>query len=77
MLLSRSLKRDKSRLKWIVIFMIFARFVDMFWLIEPNFRDSAGDLHWGNGMLAYLTVPLRSLPSGALPIATSCSAARW
>jgi hypothetical protein len=32
----------------------------MFWLIEPNFKDSAGNLHIaGNiGMLAYVTVPV-------------------
>lgn len=40
--------------------MIFARCVDMFWLIEPNFRDAAGNLHIaGNiGILAYITVPV-------------------
>ncbi len=60
MLLSRNLKRDKNRLKYMAIFMIFARFVDMFWLIEPNFSDAAGNLHLANnyGILAYLTVPV-------------------
>jgi hypothetical protein len=60
MLLSRNLKRDKNRLKYMAIFMIFARFVDMFWLIEPNFSDAAGNLHLTNnyGILAYLTVPV-------------------
>jgi hypothetical protein len=34
--------------------------VDMFWLIEPNFSDAAGNLHLsGNfGILAYVTVPV-------------------
>ena len=60
LLLSRNLKRDKSRLSILAGFMIFARCVDMFWLIEPNFPDSAGRLHIsGNfGILAYITVPL-------------------
>ncbi|SNS32188.1 quinol:cytochrome c oxidoreductase quinone-binding subunit 2 [Granulicella rosea] len=60
MLLSRNLKREKKRLAGIAIFMIFARFVDMFWLIEPNFKDAAGNLHLANnfGILAYLTVPV-------------------
>ena len=60
MLLSRDLKRSKSRISGIVIFMIFARFVDLFWIIEPNFRDAASNLHLANnfGILAYLTVPL-------------------
>ncbi len=60
LLLSRDLKRNKSRMIWITCFMLFARLVDMFWLIEPNFSDSAGNLHIaGNlGMLAYITVPV-------------------
>lgn len=63
LLLSRNLKRDKRRLSALVIFMIFARVVDMFWIIEPNFADAAGNLHLvGNwGILAYLTVPLAAL----------------
>jgi len=43
--------------------MIFARCLDMFWLIEPNFPNSAGNLHLANnlGMLAYITVPVTVL----------------
>ncbi len=59
LLLSRDLKRDKRRLTWLCCFMIFARCLDMFWLIEPNFRDSAGRLFAENwGIFAYVTVPL-------------------
>jgi hypothetical protein len=60
LLLSRNLKRDKRRLKALAIFMILARCIDMFWIIEPNFRDAAGNLHLsGNlGILAYITVPV-------------------
>jgi hypothetical protein len=63
LLLSRDLKRNKRKMIWITCFMIFARLVDMFWLIEPNFSDSAGNLHIaGNlGMLAYITVPVTLL----------------
>jgi hypothetical protein len=61
LLLSRDLKRSKHRMIWITCFMIFARLVDMFWLIEPNFSDSAGNLHLGGGMLAYVTVPIALL----------------
>jgi hypothetical protein len=43
---------------WITCWMIFARCIDMFWLIEPNFSDSAGKLHISGGMLAYVTVPV-------------------
>ena len=60
LLLSRDLKRDKRRLSALVIFMILARCVDMFWIIEPNFRDAAANLHLSHnlGILAYLTVPV-------------------
>jgi hypothetical protein len=60
LLLSRDLKRNKQKMIWITCWMIFARCVDMFWLIEPNFSDSAGHLHIANniGMLAYITVPV-------------------
>jgi hypothetical protein len=60
LLLSRNLKRDKGRLKAVAIFMIFARFLDMFWIIEPNFKNAAGNLHLsGNiSILAYVTVPV-------------------
>jgi hypothetical protein len=59
LLLSRDLKRDKTKMIWLTSFMIFARCLDMFWLIEPNFTDAAGNLHLaGNiGIFAYVTVP--------------------
>lgn len=59
LLLSRDLKRDKRRLSALAIFMIFARCLDMFWLIEPNFKDAASNLVGENfGIFAYITVPL-------------------
>jgi len=60
LLLSRDLKRNKHKMIWLTCFMIFARCVDMFWLIEPNFADAAGNLRIaGNvGILAYITVPV-------------------
>jgi hypothetical protein len=60
LLLSRDLKRNKQKMIWLTCFMIFARCVDMFWLIEPNFADAAGNLHIVNnyGILAYITVPV-------------------
>jgi hypothetical protein len=60
LLLSRDLKRNKQKMLWICTFMLFARCVDLFWIIEPNFPDSAGNLHLaGNiGILAYVTVPV-------------------
>ncbi len=62
LLLSRDLKRDKRRLSALAIFMIFARCLDMFWLIEPNFKDAASNLAGENwGIFAYVTVPLAVL----------------
>ncbi len=62
LLLSRDLKRDKRRLSALAIFMIFARCLDMFWLIEPNFKDAASNLVGENwGIFAYVTVPLAVL----------------
>jgi len=60
LLLSRDLKRNRQKMVWLTCFMIFARCLDMFWLIEPNFADAAGNLHIvGNiGILAYITVPV-------------------
>jgi hypothetical protein len=60
LLLSRDLKRNKTKMIWIAIWMIFARCIDMFWLIEPGYSDAAGNLHIHNniGILAYITVPV-------------------
>ena len=44
---------------WITCFMLFARCVDMFWLIEPNFKDAAANLVGEPlSILAYVTVPV-------------------
>jgi hypothetical protein len=63
LLLSRDLKRNKKKMIWLTCWMLFARCLDMFWLIEPNFKDAAGNLHLsGNiGILAYITVPIAVL----------------
>jgi hypothetical protein len=63
LLLSRDLKRSKSKMVKLACWMIFARCLDMFWLIEPNYPDAAGNLHIvGNiGILAYITVPVAVL----------------
>jgi hypothetical protein len=60
LLLSRDLKRSKSKMIWLTCWMLFARAFDLFWLIEPNFPNAARNLHLsGNwGILAYITVPV-------------------
>jgi hypothetical protein len=58
LLLSRDLKRNKTKMIYLTCFMLFARCVDMFWIVEPNFKDAAGNL-FGEplSILAYVTVP--------------------
>jgi hypothetical protein len=58
MLLSRDLKRNKKRLLRVCQWMVFARAFDMFWLIEPNFKDAARNLHFSWGILEYISVPV-------------------
>jgi len=58
LLLSRDLKRIKSRLSFVCCIMIFARAVDQFWLIEPNFADARRNLHLSFGILEYAAVPV-------------------
>jgi hypothetical protein len=57
MLLSRDIKRNKKRLTRVCQWMIFAKAFDLFWLIEPNFRDAARNLHFSWGILEYAAVP--------------------
>jgi hypothetical protein len=58
LLLSRDLKRNKKRLVRVCQWMVFARAFDLFWLIEPNFKDAARNLHFSWGILEYVTVPV-------------------
>jgi hypothetical protein len=58
LLLSRDLKRNKKRLTRVCQFMIFAVAVNLFWLIEPNFKDAARNLHFSWGILEYAAVPV-------------------
>ena len=37
-LLSRGFKRDPRKLVWLACWLIFMRFVDLYWYIEPNFH---------------------------------------
>jgi len=58
LLLSRDIKRNKKRLVMVCQWMIFAKAVDLFWLIEPNFKDAARNLHFSWGILEYIAVPV-------------------
>ena len=58
MLLSRDIKTNKKRLMRVAQWMIFAKFFDLFWLVEPNFKDAASNLHFSWGILEYIAVPV-------------------
>jgi len=58
LLLSRDLKRNKKRLVRVCQWMVFARAFDLFWLIEPNFKDAARNLHISWGIFEYAAVPV-------------------
>ncbi len=58
LLLSRDIKRNKKRLVRVCQWMIFAKAFDLFWLIEPNFKDAARNLHFSFGILQYIAVPV-------------------
>jgi hypothetical protein len=59
-LLSRDIKRSKNKMIWVASFMIGARMLDIFWLIEPSWNKTGDTLHLiGNySILAYITVPV-------------------
>jgi hypothetical protein len=70
LLLSRDLKRNKKRLIRVAQWMIFAKAFDLFWLVEPNFKDAARNLHFSWGILEYVAVPVAMV---ALWVAYYCT----
>jgi hypothetical protein len=46
LLLSQNLKRDPRRIIWVAAFIMLMRWVDLYWLIIPNFPDTRGHLHF-------------------------------
>ena len=58
MLLSRDLKRNKKRLVFVCRIMLVAVLLNLFWLIEPNYKDAARNLHFSWGILEYIAVPV-------------------
>ena len=64
MLLSRPFKRDPRTLVWLAVWLLFMRFVDLFWYIEPNFHPVAS-FEWG-----YLMDLLVPIAIGGLWLAT-------
>jgi hypothetical protein len=46
LLLSRGLKRDPNKVKWVALVVIVMRVVDITWTIGPVFRHEGSTLHW-------------------------------
>jgi hypothetical protein len=69
-LLSRPFKRDVTKLVWLACWMLFMRYVDLFWHIEPSFSatfivtwaDLVIPFAMGGLWLAYFCRNLSSLP---------------
>jgi hypothetical protein len=69
-LLSRSFKRDVTKLVYLAAWMLFMRYVDLFWIIEPNFSttfsvtwaDLVIPFAMGGLWIAYFCYNLSSLP---------------
>jgi len=69
-LLSRGFKRSPHKLVWLASWLIFMRFVDLFWYIEPNFHkyfyfsplDLVVPIALGGFWLALFFYNLRSRP---------------
>jgi hypothetical protein len=70
LLLSRPFKRDIRRLVWLAVWLMVMRYVDLFWIIEPNFSqtlnltlaDIVVPVAMGGFWLAYFFRNLNSLP---------------
>ena len=69
-LISRPFKRDITRLVWLAVWLLLMRYVDLFWIIEPNFSmtfkitwlDIVVPIAMGSLWLAYFFRNLRSMP---------------
>jgi len=69
-LLSRPFKRDIRKLVWLAVWLLLMRYVDMFWIIEPNFSktlsvtlaDIVVPIAIGGLWLAYFFYNLNALP---------------
>ena len=40
MLLSRPFKRNIRKLVWLAMWLMLMRYLDLFWIIEPNFSKT-------------------------------------
>ena len=69
-LISRPFKRDITRLVWLAVWLLLMRYVDLFWIIEPNFSatfnvtwlDVVVPIAMGGLWLAYFFRNLSTMP---------------
>lgn len=61
LLLSRALKRDVKTLVWLACWLLFMRFVDLFWYIEPNFHKTITDGLSGYWLDVVVTIAIGGL----------------
>ena len=69
LLLSRPFKRDVTRLVWLAVWLLIMHYVDLFWIVEPNFSanftvtwaDVSVPLAMGGLWLAYFCRNLSSI----------------
>jgi hypothetical protein len=69
-LISRPFKRDITRLVWLAVWILLMRYVDLFWIIEPNFSvtfhltwlDIVVPIAMGGLWLAFFFRNLSSMP---------------
>jgi hypothetical protein len=70
LLISRPFKRDITRLVWLAAWLLLMRYVDLFWVIEPNFSltfnitwlDGVVPIAMGGLWLAYFFRNLSAMP---------------
>jgi hypothetical protein len=51
LLLSQERKRNPIRLMRVAVFILFARIIDLFWIIEPTYRRNGSSLSWTDPVL--------------------------
>jgi hypothetical protein len=55
LLLMRFIKRDPNRIYWVAVWMLCMRILDVFWIVEPGYRQRAFAVYWSD-VVAYIAV---------------------
>ncbi len=53
LLLSRDIKRDFKLLRGVAALVIFMRFVDLYWLVAPDFRKGHFGISWMDFLMPF------------------------